>query len=58
MTSKAQISCKVIEATFCIKFLFSVTMVFGQKMGKILVAPSFRIKFDDVTVTLSLIILS
>ena len=57
---KAQVRCKVIEATllyeifvFCLQF----TMVFGQKLDQNLIVPSFRLKFDDVTVTLSLIAL-
>ena len=33
-------------------------MAFGQKMGQIHTVPSFWLKFDDVTVTLSLIVLS
>ena len=33
-------------------------MLFGQKWGKILIVPSFQLKFDDVTVTLSLNVLS
>ena len=33
-------------------------MVFGKKLVKIIIAPLFQLKFDDVTVTLSLIVLS
>ena len=33
-------------------------MTFGQKWVKILIIPSFQLKFDDITVTLSLIVLS
>ena len=33
-------------------------MIFGLKMGQILIVPSFWLKFDDVTVALSLIVLS
>ena len=33
-------------------------MIFGQKWVKILIILSFRIKFDDATVTLSVIVLS
>ena len=33
-------------------------MIFGQKWVKILIVPWFRLTFDDVTVTLSLIVLS
>ena len=33
-------------------------MIFGQKWVKILIVPSFRLKFDDVIVMLSLIVLS
>ena len=33
-------------------------MIFGQKWVKILIVPLFRLKFDDVTVKLSLIVLS
>ena len=33
-------------------------MIFGQKWVKILIVPLFWLKFDDVTVTLSLIVLS
>ena len=33
-------------------------MVFGQKWVKILIVPLFRLKFDGVTATLSLIVLS
>ena len=33
-------------------------MIFGQKWVKILIIPSFQLKFDDVTVTLSFIVLS
>ena len=33
-------------------------MIFGQKWVKILIVPSIRLKFDDVTMTLSLIVLS
>ena len=33
-------------------------MIFGQKWVKILIVPSFQLKFDDVTVMLSLIVLS
>ena len=33
-------------------------MIFGQKIGQILIIPSFWLKFDDIAVTLSLIVLS
>ena len=33
-------------------------MIFGQKWVKTLIVPSFQLKFDDVTVMLSLIVLS
>ena len=61
MTSKAQVRCKVIEAIllyqlFVIYWYF--TMAFGKKWVKILIVRSFRLKFDDLTVTLSLIVLS
>ena len=32
-------------------------MVFGQKWVKILIVPLFQLKFNDVTMTLSLIVL-
>ena len=58
MTSKAQ----VIETTlYCIKFLSVIGNLLGFfviKWVKSLIVPSFLLKFDDVTMTLSLIVLS
>ena len=63
MTSGAQVRCKGIEATlyYCIKFLSSIVnslWFLAEKWVKILIVPSFWLKFDDVTVRLSLIVLS
>ena len=33
-------------------------MIFGHEWVKILIVPSFRLKFDDITVMLSLILFS
>ena len=62
MTQKAQVSCKVIEATLLgIKFLNSIGNLLwflAKKWVKILIVPSFWLTFDDVIVTLSLFVLS
>ena len=57
MISKAQVMCKVIEATLLYQiFVFyrKFTMLFWHK---IFFVSSFLLKFGDVTVTLFLIIL-
>ena len=60
-SSKPQVRCKSIEATslYHLCLLLLIFYDFWQKKWvKILVVPSFRLKLDDVTVTLSLIVLS
>ena len=60
-TSEAQVSCKVIETTLLYKFFSSIGNLLwflANKYIKILIVPSFRLKFDDVTVSFSLIVLS
>ena len=52
MTSKAQVRCKVTEATLLLPGFLA------KKWVKILIVPAFRLKLDDVTVSLSLIVLS
>ena len=46
---------------YCIKFLSAIGNLlwfWTKKWVEILIVPSFRLKFDDITVTLSLIVLS
>ena len=61
MTSEAQVRCKSMGATLLYQiyvFYCQFTMIFGQKWIKMLIVPSFSLTFDDVTVTLSFIVLS
>ena len=47
--------------SYCIKLLSSIgnlLLFLAKKWIKIIIAPLFQLKFDDVTVTLSLIVLS
>ena len=59
--SKAPVMCKVIEATFLYQMLSSIGNLLwfsAKNWVKILIVPTFQLKFDDVNVTLSLIVLS
>ena len=58
MTWKAQIRCKVIytRSNFCL--ILVIYCGFWPKNGSKSFVPSFQLKFDDVTATLSLIALS
>ena len=61
MISKAQVRCKVIRTALLYQTFvcfWQFIMIFGHKMGEIIIVPSFQLKLDDVTVTLSLIVLS
>ena len=51
MTSKAQVMCKIFVG-------YCQLITFGHKMGKIHIVPLFWVKFNDVTVMLSLTVLS
>ena len=46
MTSKAQVKCKVIETTLLLLVIYYDFWVI--KCSKILIVPSFWLKFDDV----------
>ena len=57
MTSKAQVRCKVTEATLLYEILSygsNLLWFLAKEWVKILIFPLFHLKFDDITVTLSL----
>ena len=61
MTSKAQVRCKSIEATLLYQICLFLSIYYDfwpKKWVKILNVWSFWLKFDDVTVTLFLTVLS
>ena len=61
MTAKAQFRCKAIEITLLYQTLVcygKFPIIFGHKLGQNPYCSIFWLKFDDVTVMLSLIVLS